>query len=147
MTFPSDNSDLRNDKSFRNTEQPNHYKGDSLLAKLIIDMGEQFPIDYLLCVCFGEVKRLLKLNIQHQTTYILSPNELIMLSNMLVLLKQCLPQEFTRMPRSIFDIKYWKGTESRQFLLFSGIMLLKLFIPNKAYVHFFFIEYHNQNFV
>ena len=36
-----------------------------------------------------------------------------------------LPSEFNRQPRALEDLDYWKATEQRSFLLYTGIVFLK----------------------
>ena len=37
----------------------------------------------------------------------------------------------------MFDLEYWKATEFRQFLLYSGPLVLKGVVEKKVYQHFF----------
>lgn len=136
MVFNSISSDLRTDISFREQRQPAHHKGTSTLQSLPINMVDQFPVDYLHAVCLGVGKRLVKMLVKNETSYNMQAQDLIYLSDMLIELRFCIPDEFARVPRSIFEVKFWKATESRQFILYTGIMLLKQFIPTKAYTHF-----------
>ena len=41
-----------------------------------------------------------------------------------------------RQPRGLSEIKRWKATEFRQFLLYSGIVVLKGIVTNQFYQHF-----------
>ena len=45
-----------------------------------------------------------------------------------------LPSEFNRQPRSLDDLKYWKATELRSFLLYTSMVVLKG-IVNDVYNH------------
>lgn len=57
------------------------------------------------------------------------------ISSHLILIKPCIPFEFARKPRSLNDIDQWKATELRQFLLYTGIVIMKLLSP-VMYQHF-----------
>lgn len=46
------------------------------------------------------------------------------------------PGEFQRKSRTLFDHANFKATECRQFLLYTGIVLLKYFLSPEAYKHF-----------
>ena len=47
-----------------------------------------------------------------------------------------MPGEFVRQPRSLKDLDRWKATEFRQFLLYSGPVVLRNILSNDAYQHF-----------
>ena len=51
-------------------------------------------------------------------------------------IKQSIPSEFARKPRTLVDIDKWKATELRQFLLYTGIIILQSTIPPIWYNHF-----------
>ena len=46
------------------------------------------------------------------------------------------PFEFARKPRGLRELKRWKATEFRQFLLYSGPVALKKILPEILYRHF-----------
>lgn len=46
------------------------------------------------------------------------------------------PREIHRGLRGLKDLKFWKGTEFRSFLLYYGIVVLKKFLPVDIYNHF-----------
>ena len=47
-----------------------------------------------------------------------------------------LPSEFARQPKSLEELKRWKATEFRQFLLYAGPVVLKGVINGSIYIHF-----------
>lgn len=47
-----------------------------------------------------------------------------------------LPSEFARQPRSLFEVERWKATEFRQFLLYTGPVVLKGIVTDTMYDHF-----------
>ena len=47
-----------------------------------------------------------------------------------------LPSEFNRQPRSLDDLDYWKASELRSFLLYTGIVALKGIVQDAVYDHF-----------
>lgn len=47
-----------------------------------------------------------------------------------------LPSEFARQPRSLFEVERWKATEFRQFLLYTGPVVLKGVVTDTMYDHF-----------
>ena len=58
------------------------------------------------------------------------------MSDKLVSLNGTFPSEFVRQPRSLSELKRWKATEFRQFLLYSGIVVLKNVLTKSCYHHF-----------
>ena len=56
--------------------------------------------------------------------YRLSQVQLNTISNGLLLFKGKFPSEFVRQPRSLSDLDKWKATEFREFLLYSGAIVL-----------------------
>ena len=51
-----------------------------------------------------------------------------------------LPSEFVRQPRPLEDLDYWKATELRSFLLYSGLAVLKGVLNDDAYTHFVYLS-------
>ena len=47
-----------------------------------------------------------------------------------------MPPEFARQPRGLLEVKRWKATEFRQFLLYSGPIVLKGVLSKSYYQHF-----------
>jgi len=46
------------------------------------------------------------------------------ISHLLLLNRSSTPKEFVRKPRSITDVKHWKAVEFRNFLLYTGPVVL-----------------------
>lgn len=136
MAFLGVNASLRTDGSFRAKSDDEYHKGNSPLERLSIDMIEAVPIDYMHAVCLGAMKRLLKFWIRgKQSTRI--PLEKCDAANVeLNNLRDYFPSEFVRLPRSLNDIEYWKATEFRTFLLFTGPIVLKGRLKKQFYLHF-----------
>ena len=58
------------------------------------------------------------------------------LSDSLVAYNGKLPREFARQPRSLDYLSRWKATEFREFLLYTGIIVLKKVLSDEMYGHF-----------
>ena len=56
-----------------------------------------------------------------------------MISDELVSLHGKLPSDFVRQPRSLMELDRWKATELRQFLLYTGPVVLKKVVTPKVY--------------
>jgi len=53
-------------------------------------------------------------------------------SALIHLVKNCVPIEFQRKPRSLNYVKKWKATEYRQLLLYSEPFILKNILSNEV---------------
>lgn len=125
--FTEINASKRNNASFRLKTQPEHHKGDSALEVIDdLDMVEDFPLDYMHCVCKGVVYKLLE-ELRSGESQRLSSRSLHEMSAFLYSLRADLPLEFNRRPRSIFHIGKWKATELRLFLLYLSPIVLPNF--------------------
>lgn len=82
-------------------------------------MVSQFPLDYMHLVCLGVMKRRLGSRVIDD------------ISQHLLNLNSHIPSEFARKPRSLKEIDRWKATEFRQFLLYTGpVVLAEILHPN-----------------
>lgn len=50
--------------------------------------------------------------------------------------RDTVPSEFSRKPRGFTDISNWKATECRQFLLYTGPIVLQSILKKHIYIHF-----------
>ena len=66
----------------------------------------------------------------------ISANQVNEISSLLLSLNGYMPSEFSRQPRSLKDLDRWKATEFRQFLLYTGPIVLQDIISDNAYEHF-----------
>lgn len=113
-----------------------HHTGDSILEKLGIGMVTQIPLDYMHLVCLGVVKRLLQLWIKGPRNIRLSSEDVKSVSHHLIEIRSCIPSEFARKPRGLEDVDRWKATEFRQFILYTGIIVMKPVLSTICYNHF-----------
>jgi hypothetical protein len=135
---------LRTDDAFRsNLYEDDHQCGISPLLALPIDMIKDIPFDYMHLVCLGVVKRLLNMWISGPLPSRV-PSRLIQeISARLLLLRGQLPHEFARQPRSLVELARWKATEFRQFLLYTGILVLDGILQQinpKMYLNFLLLH-------
>ena len=125
VTFPETNAPTRTDHSFSQELDEDHHLGPSPLSQTSIGMVSQFPLDYMHLVCLGVMKRLLLLWIKGPLCCRLGSREVQQISACLVDLKDSIPSEFARKPRTLSEIDRWKATEFRQqFLLYTGLVVL-----------------------
>lgn len=88
---------------------------------------------YLLCL--SAVKKLILLWLKGPLSVRLSPRSIKRISYLLILLRSNTPSDFVRKPRSIQDFKQWKAVEFRNFLLYTGPIVLKYSLTKNLYNH------------
>lgn len=126
----------RTDEKFKLVHYTVHQKKATPLIATGIGCVSQFVLDYMHVVCLGAVKRLLTFLIKGPAECKLPKRTIEELSGRLVALRGKIPSEFARQPRSVFDLDRWKATEFRQFLLYTGPVVLKDILPDDQYHHF-----------
>jgi hypothetical protein len=114
-----------------------HHKGPSPLIDLPLDMIHSFPLDYMHLVCLGVMKRLLLHWVGKGGNLCRLPSRIVdQISEKLISLARLCPSEFARKPRSLNEVSMWKATEFRQFLLYTGMVVLHDLMDANAYGHF-----------
>ena len=127
----------RTDASFRAQTNPLHHKSVSPFVKLEqIDMIKNFPIDPMHNVDLGVTKRLLLTWKEGPLPTRLSQQHINRVSSFLELSRQHIPSVFNRKPRSLNELKFWKATELRTFLMYVGPLALKQTLDAEKYCHF-----------
>lgn len=132
----STDSPLRTDDGFAKLLYEQHQVKTSPLIEYKFKCVSQFSLDYMHLVCLGVVRRMLIFLIQGPRQCKLSRNQITEISNQLVLFNGKLPSEFARQPRSLDHIQRFKATEFRQFLLYTGPIVLRRVLPRNVYCHF-----------
>ena len=136
MTFPEIGHTPRTNESFRIREHPQHHIGESPLEDLNIDMCADFPVDYMHCCLLGCMKKMLLLWLKGRLKTRLSNAQKDLVSKFLVSLRDYISTDFVRRPRTLEDVDYWKATEFRTFLLYTGCIVLKGVLKRKYYNNF-----------
>ena len=136
ITFPEVDAELRTDVQFDELADEDHHIGISPLARLSIGMASQFPLDYMHLVCLGVTWRLLLLWMSGPLRVRIGSRVVTQISSSLHDLVQCVPREIARKPRSLAEIKRWKATELRQFLLYTGPVVLCGKLSTNVYKNF-----------
>lgn len=131
----------RSNENFRNQINSQHHKGITPLQILDIDLVADFPLDYMHCVCLGVMRKLLFLWRDGSRLYRICGESLTQLDNHMRELQKVWPIEFNRKPRSITELERWKASELRQFLLYSGPVILKNILANKYYGNFMLLNF------
>ena len=137
VVFNSDEvSVLCTEEQFAICHYNKHQKRATPLIDHDISCIQCFPLDYMHMVCLGVTKRLLKFLKNGPRECKLSSQQLSQISANLTLLKGMMPSEFARQPRSLEELDRWKATEFRQFLLYTGPIVLKNVVSDELYQHF-----------
>jgi len=136
MTFLGVNSSMRTDYGFRNKVDDEYHKGNSPLERLPINIIEAVPLDYMHLVCLGVMKRLLKFWVRGNQSVRIPIGICKDIDTEMLSLRKYFPKEFARLPRPLNDIEHWKATEFRNFLLFTGPLVLKKRLKKAFYLHF-----------
>lgn len=141
VCFVGIDAPLRTNESFRLKKDEHYHKGPSPFEELSIDITSVVVLEYMHNVCQGVMKRLLQFwksgqkPVRFLNTYVEHQ-----ISNELVNLHPHLPSEFNRLTRSIDELEFWKATEYRTFLLYTGPILLKGRIKSSLYQHFLLLH-------
>lgn len=117
-----------------------HHTDISPLKELNVGFVSQFVLDYLHLVCLGIVRKIISLWMKGPLSSRISAQSLSVVSASLSDLRQSLPREFARKPRSLYEFRMWKATEFRQFLLYTGPVVLHGKIPDLQYRNFMLLS-------
>lgn len=100
-------------------------------------MVQDFPNDYLHLILLGIQKKLLKtwtLGANFETK--MSASQIALADIAIRNIAKTQPSEFARKVRELHTLKYWKGTEFRTFLFYTGPVILKNILSPAAFNHF-----------
>lgn len=113
-----------------------HQVAGTPLSEVVGDCVSMFALDYMHLVCLGVVRRMLQFWRKGDRIVRLSSSQMLMISEKLCALREFIPSEFARRPRSLVEMDRWKATEYRQFLLYTGPVVLKSILTPQLYKHF-----------
>ncbi|CAI6376861.1 unnamed protein product [Macrosiphum euphorbiae] len=133
----------RTDSDFMNQTDPDHHTGHTILEKIPnIGLVTQVPLDYMHLICLGVVKKLLVSTWCFGPPPHKLPSRIIkVISESLTNLVPYIPVEFARKPRPLKYSKRFKATEFRQFILYTGVIVLKKKLENNKYKHFLSLHF------
>ena len=140
MTFPDTNAPERTNVHFDEMRDEDHHTGISPLLRLKLGMVSMFPLDYMHLVCLGVMRRLINCWIRGPPGGRIQITVLKAVSAVLATMRTNLPREFVRKPRSLLELRLWKATELRQFLLYTGPVVLYGKIPTRIYRNFMLLS-------
>ena len=134
------NAILRTEASFRAKVDNEHHVGVSPLLKIQMDMIKSVPIDPMHLLFLGIVKKVVNICVSGNKLAKFSSHVTQDISKKLVGFRTFVPYEFNRKPRALTDIKYWKATEFRNFVLYYGVVALKDCGNDKLYKNFLLLH-------
>ena len=129
--FPS-----RTDEKFCQVAYKGHQHGETPLLRAGVPCVTSFVLDYMHLVCLGVVRRILHFLYRVTNPRKLSTRQRSELSTRLVGLRNEMPSEVARKPRAVTELDRWKATEFRQFLLYTGPVVLDGLVDQDVYDHF-----------
>lgn len=127
---------LRNDREFNQYNYKEHQKALCTLAEYNIPCVTTFVLDIMHLVYLGVTKRILVFFNKGQRSCKISEAQKAIISEKLRELSGKMPSEFARQPRGINEFKRWKATELKNFLLYTGMVVLKNVVSQDIYAHF-----------
>ncbi|XP_061597513.1 uncharacterized protein LOC133460763 isoform X3 [Cololabis saira] len=137
IVFTGDESTSRTDDGFSKGEYfKNHQQGRSPFITAGVPCVTSFVLDYMHMVCLGVVRRMLVYLTRGPKICRLSARQKETISEKLVALRGKMPSDFARQPRALHELDRWKATELRQFLLYTGPVVLKNVLSLELYQHF-----------
>lgn len=118
------------DKYFEMEQKMPFIKSESPLLEINVRLVTQFPLDIMHLVFLGVRRRILLVYyVQGIPPYKLSQNQIRAMNSTILVMKNYQPSEFARKCRTLFELKRWKATEYRSFLLYYGVTLLRDILP------------------
>lgn len=138
VVFPDITFTKRTDTDFINQTDPEHHTGHTILQRIPnLGLVTDVPLDYMHLICLGVVKKLL-VNTWcfGRPPHKLRSRSVNIISDALLSLINYIPNEFVRKPRPIKEAKRYKATELRQFLLYTGVIVLENNLDKNKYEHF-----------
>lgn len=140
VVYPDTDAPLRTDVSFDELADESHHHGTSPLLGLGFGLVSRFCLDYMHLVCLGIMRKLLLMWMRGPLQYRVSAGLLQQISENLIRLRGAIPYEFARKPRSLYEVDRWKATEFRQFLLYTGPVVLRGLLSEAVYKHFMLLS-------
>ena len=140
MVFVDVNSSLHSDVDFIEMVDKHHHTSISPLIELGIQPVSHFPLHYMHLVCLSAMRKLIDMWMPGKRTGVLSAGVATAMSIELDSFRPYMPSEFSQRPRSIFEFRHWKATELRQFLLYTGPVVLKNKLPHAMYQSFLYFS-------
>ncbi|XP_077277432.1 uncharacterized protein LOC143905729 [Temnothorax americanus] len=99
-------------------------------------MIRDFPVEPMHLIDLGVTKAVVSMWCFGKPSVKLSHAQVTQISGLLINQIKNIPLEFNRTPRSLEESRRWKATEFRQFLLYTGPVVLKSVLNRDNYLNF-----------
>jgi len=139
VVYPETHAPLRSDASLQMLDGDHHH-GSAPLIQTGINLVSDVVLDCMHLVYLGVMRRLIFLWMKGPFKCRQSQISIQSISVNLLLYKAFIPSEFARKPRALCEIKQWKATEFRQFLLHTGPVALLGKLPRTVYKNFLLLS-------
>jgi len=139
ITYPmKDPAELYTDTSFRERWYQPHHKilTPSPLEKLDFGMISQMPLDYMHLCLLGITKKFLLIWCEGKRPHKMSLKQKQIVSTRLESYRPYISRNFSRKCRGLNELKHWKATEFRLFLLYVGPVALRKVLSKEKYENF-----------
>ena len=117
-----------------------HHVAVSPLTQLDIGLISQVLLDYTHLVCLGVMRKFIFLWLSGPLNTRYSSRTVSLISSALLSTSNYIPRNFSRKPRSLSEVKMWKATEYRQFLLYTGPVVLFKKLKDNVYRNFLLLS-------
>lgn len=138
-------AEMYTDESFAKFSYPHHQQGVSPLVTLDFGLISQIPLDYMHLCCLGVMKKLLCMWSDGPLPHKLAPKITRKITLRLETMKKHIPVDFNRKTRGLNELKHWKATEFRLFLVYVGPILLDGLLDKKKFEHF--LKFHSAMYI
>lgn len=129
-----EDGELYSDDSFESQTYEKHHNDTSPLVALDLGMITQIPLDYMHLCCLGVMKKLVLTWVEGIGHF--RKREIQEVSMICLELGKQLPKQFSRKSRGICEVRHWKATEFRSFMLYVGPVALSGHLKKQKYKHF-----------
>lgn len=141
LTYSSEVGKIIDDDDFAKRKYKNHHQlkfnnTKTPLEKINLNMIRQVPLDPMHVIDLGVTRKMLSKLMKNKVNEKISISNKENISKLLVSLKKHITKDFTRLPRGLDELANWKATEFRQFLLYTGVLVLKNHVGDDFYYTF-----------
>ena len=91
-------------------------------------------------ILLGVMRKLIFLWLGGKVPLRLQSRDVTATSQLLIRYRKLCPTEFALRPRSLHELRNWKATELRSFLLYFGVVVLRKHLPDRLYKNFLLLS-------